>query len=244
MANLVPTLIVALFFAAIHVAAPHLRPYGRTSRWGWLSFAGGLSVGYVFLHVLPELAAHQAERSEQTGGPMAEGEIFLMSLVGLGTFYWLEHLARSTAEDVGEDDDNARSRHPGFWLHMLSFSLYSGLIGYVLAVREADAELRELVFFAIALGLHFFVNDRSLIRHHGRLHDRYGRWILAGAVLIGWGIGAALAYDGSLVGFLFAFLAGGIILNALKEELPEENKGRVGAFVLGAGTYVVIALMV
>ena len=41
---------------------------------------------------------------------------------------------------------------------------------------------------------------------------------------------------------LFALLAGGIILNVLKEELPEERKSRFWAFALGAGTYAALLL--
>lgn len=243
--DLTATFLIALFFAAIHVAAPHVRPpVGKVSRLSWLSFAGGLSVSYVFIHVLPELAAHQAEIAGAQAVVAAEGEIFLVALAGLAAFYWLEHLARRTAADVAENDDDARSRHPGFWLHTVAFSLYSALIGYILVVREAGAELRELLFYGAALGVHFFVIDRSLSRHHGRLHDLVGRWILAGAVLLGWGLGLATGPNGTFVGFLFAFLAGGIILNALKEELPEEKQGRVGAFILGAVAYTAISLLI
>jgi hypothetical protein len=242
--NLALTFLVAIFFAAIHIVSPHVRPIrGGVSQMGWLSFAGGLSVGYVFIHVLPELATHQADRVADDR-QLAEGEIFFVALMGLAAFYWLEHLARATADAVGENDEDAHSRHPGFWLHTISFSIYGALIGYILVVREGTGEPVEILFYGLALGVHFFINDRSLSRHHGRLQDRYGRWILAASVLTGWALGAATGADGDIVGFLFAFLAGGVILNALKEELPEERQGRVGAFILGAAFYGALSLAV
>ena len=41
---------------------------------------------------------------------------------------------------------------------------------------------------------------------------------------------------------LIAFLAGGIILNVLKEELPEERDSRFGAFAFGAAAYAILLL--
>jgi hypothetical protein len=40
----------------------------------------------------------------------------------------------------------------------------------------------------------------------------------------------------------FAILAGGIVLNVLKEELPEERQSRFGAFALGTGLYTLLLL--
>ncbi len=42
---------------------------------------------------------------------------------------------------------------------------------------------------------------------------------------------------------LTAFLAGGIILNVLKEELPEERESRFGAFFVGSLLYSVLLLL-
>lgn len=41
---------------------------------------------------------------------------------------------------------------------------------------------------------------------------------------------------------LFAFLAGGVILNVLKEELPEERESRFSAFAGGALLYAALLL--
>ena len=46
-----------------------------------------------------------------------------------------------------------------------------------------------------------------------------------------------------LLSALFAFLAGGIILNVLKEELPEDRQSRFSAFALGAIAYAAVLLL-
>ncbi|NJL21613.1 MAG: hypothetical protein HC895_13625, partial [Leptolyngbyaceae cyanobacterium SM1_3_5] len=41
---------------------------------------------------------------------------------------------------------------------------------------------------------------------------------------------------------LFAFLAGGIVLNVLKEELPEDRESHFWSFAIGAIGYAVLLL--
>ena len=63
----------------VHVATPSLRFLGGTPRTLWLSVAGGVSVGYVSVHSLPELAGSQdavaAAAGELTGGLALAGDI-------------------------------------------------------------------------------------------------------------------------------------------------------------------------
>ncbi|WP_348249527.1 hypothetical protein [Leptolyngbya sp. GB1-A1] len=42
---------------------------------------------------------------------------------------------------------------------------------------------------------------------------------------------------------MFAFLAGGVVLNGLKEELPEERESRFWAFAMNAIGYAAPLLM-
>lgn len=52
-------LIASLLLAAAHLFAPRLRSLTLVPRSRWLSAAGGVSVAYVFVHLLPELAEGQ-----------------------------------------------------------------------------------------------------------------------------------------------------------------------------------------
>ncbi len=93
------------------------------------------------------------------------------------------------------------------------------------------------------MALHFVVNDQGLREHHGRDYDREGRWILAASPLLGWALGLVASVPALAVASLFAFLAGGVVLNVLKEELPEERESRFWAFALGSGLYAGILLL-
>jgi zinc transporter ZupT len=54
------------------------------------------------------------------------------------------------------------------------------------------------------------------------LYRQVGRWILAAAILVGWALGSGIPLSEEAIAVLFAFLAGGLVLNVLKEELPED----------------------
>ena len=41
---------------------------------------------------------------------------------------------------------------------------------------------------------------------------------------------------------MLAFIAGGVVLNAIKEELPRERRSRFGAFALAAGAYAALLI--
>ena len=61
--------------------------------------------------------------------------------------------------------------------------------------------------------------------------------MLAGALLVGWIAGATGAVPDLGVSLLSALLAGMIVLNVLKEELPQERQSRFWAFALGLVVY-------
>ena len=94
----------------------------------------------------------------------------------------------------------------------------------------------------LALALHFMVKDIGLRRHHPHTYDRFGRWFLAGAIVTGWSIGQATTFNAAIVSSIWAITAGGIILNVLKEELPEKNDSHFGWFLTGAAGYTAILL--
>jgi hypothetical protein len=180
---------VAVGFALVHLVGGRLAFLRTVPRSAWLSLAGGVSVAYVFAHLLPELAAHQAAlaRDLAAGSWLAaiESHAYLVALAGLCAFYGLDRLARHAGRAARQA---GRGKPALFWTHLGAFAAYNLLIGYLLVHRE-ETDLRGLAIYAIALGLHFIVNDQGLRAHHGEVYDREGRWLLAVAPLLGWAIG-------------------------------------------------------
>lgn len=232
----------------MHLLAGHLRVLQTVPRSRTLSVAGGVSVAYVFVHLLPELAEHQthvAEHADALPTVGTERTLFLVALAGFAAFYGLERVAARSRRS-GSGDSVANSAETGtaegvFWLHVGSFAAYNLLVGYLLFHRQESGTV-DLVFYGVAMGLHFVVNDYGLWHHHREAYGRIGRWLLAAAVLAGALIGAVATVARSLLGALLAFLAGGVVLNVVKEELPEERESRFWAFCLGAVGYTSLLL--
>lgn len=224
-------------FALIHVFIGRLTFLDALPRSRWLSFAGGIAVGYVFLHVLPELSAHQQAFADAAGRVIAaEKTLYLVAFFGLVLFYGLELAARRARRT-----SQARPESAMLWLHVIAFAVYNVLIGYLLVHREARG-LGALVAYAVAMALHFVVNDHGLREERKAPYDAFARWVLAASVLLGWGLGATIALPPAVIGLMFAFLAGGIVLNVLKEELPAERRGRFWPFALGSACYALLLI--
>lgn len=240
-------LVSALTLAALaltHVFGGRLHVLDVVPRSRWLSFAGGISVAYVFLHLLPELAERQEAVAAAVGSARGflEDHVYLVALLGLAVFYGLERAVKTSQRVRRECDGDDRSSAGVFWLHIASFAVYNALIGYLLVRREAR-DLTGLVLFAIAMILHFVVNDFGLRKDHQDTYVHVGRWVLAAAVVVGWVVGLLFELPEAALGMSFAFLAGGVVLNVLKEELPEERASHFGAFALGTALYAVLLLV-
>lgn len=240
---IVPTLAAALGFAAIHLLVGRMRFLDRRPRAGFLSFAGGIAVTYVFLDVLPELAAHQRTFAGELGltDAAAEAWVYLVALVGLVLFYGLDRaakLSRARRRDVHGEDRVSREVKAA---HIASFAFFNFLVGYLLLHREQPG-LVSLGLYFCAIALHSATADYGLLQDHKRDYERHTRWMLAGAVLAGWTAGVFVEVPPIVIGFLFAFLGGGVVLNVLKEELPEERRSRFLPFLGGCALYAALVL--
>jgi hypothetical protein len=236
-----PALLALAAFALVHLFSVKLRFLDGMPRSVWLSVAGGVSVAYVFVHVLPELDAGQAVIGDALGEslPYLEHHVYLIALAGLAIFYGLDRLALASRK---RRPDPATGTSPlVFWIHIGSFALYNGLIGYLLLHREQPT-LLGLVLYAIAMGLHFVVTDHGLREHHRQAYLDTGRYLLVLAVAVGFALGVFVEVSAAGLAALFAFLAGGVILNVLKEELPQERESRYWAFAAGVAGYAALLL--
>ena len=136
-----------------------------------------------------------------------------MALVGLMAFYGLERAAKLSRGNRRRASGADATGVGVFWLHAGSFAIYNALIGYLLLHRE-EPGLWSLALFAFAMEVHFVVNDSGLREDHKGAYDRYGRWVLAAAVLAGWVVGLLSEVSEAALAVLFAFLAGGVVMNA------------------------------
>ena len=236
-------LAAALALTLVHLMAGKLRFLEGIPRSRWLSLAGGISVAYVFVHLLPELQEGQAAFEEEAWLPVLERHVWLIALAGLAVFYGLEHLALSSRQQRRDRAGQDATGPAAFRVSIGSFVLYNGLIGYLLVHRE-DTGVVTVATFAFAMAVHFLVTDFSLREHHKRAYAHTGRWVVSLGLLAGWAVGLAVELSPAAIAVPLAFLGGGVILNVLKEELPSERRSRFLPFVAGAGGYAALLLAV
>lgn len=213
------------------------------SRRRWISAAAGVSVAYVFVDVLPELAVHNRSIVEAAGAAeplFAEQRVYILALASFVVLYGVEHIVLAArgrrAEGVGEG-----TRDAIYWLHLGGFAAYSALIGYLL-VERAERGLAALVVYTLAMAVHFLIVDHALAEQHGDAYRHGGHRWLAASVVAGWVVGAILPLSEVTLARLFAVLAGGIVITSLRSELPDERHGRFWPFVLGAALFAALLL--
>lgn len=242
-------LAVVALLAVAHIVPPMLTFVRLAPRSSMLSAAGGVSVAYVFMHLLPEVAEAQAavEASSATDLAELEQHAYLAALVGLIVFYGLERVA-VVSQRRRAVDGLAREQEPtssaAFWLSVVSFAIYNAVIGYLVVRRAEEDPFVPLLLFGFAIALHFVVNDLGLRHRHRTRYDRFGRPLLVMALVAGWLLGVFVDLPEAAIGLVVAFLAGGIVLNVMKEELPQESESRFVPLGLGAGIYALILLLV
>ena len=238
--NSIYTGICAIALMLVHLFANKLKFLGTMPRSRWLSGASGVSVAYVFVHLLPELSEKQEAFAGSESG-ILENHVYVMALVGLTVFYGLERLVTESRHKKAHQPEEVE---PGvYWLHIISFALYNALIGYLLFHRE-ETGLASLFIYVLAMGLHFIVNDFGLSQDYQSAYRHSGRWIVAMAIIVGSVIGWGSEISEIAISLLFSFLSGSIVLNVIKEELPQERKSKFSAFVLGAFVYTILLILI
>lgn len=229
--------VAVAILVALHLAAGAMRFLDGVPRSRWLSAAGGVSVAYVLVHLLPELARYQELWSEgDIDVPWFETEVYVVALIGLVAFYGIEIHTRGARK---AKSDAGRVSRAAFAVSVSAYALYNLIVGYLL-VERAAVSVGDLALFTTAMGLHFVVNDFGLREHDGAAYARYGRWVLAFAVVAGTVLGLYREVPVEAVAALLAVLGGGVILNVLKEELPAERDSRFLPFLVGAALYALL----
>ena len=244
MSSMLATLLTVLALAIVHLYAGTTRALGHQWRPRALSAASGVSVAYVFLDLMPSLAEQQ-NLIDRTGLlPGLDRHIYILALVGLTVSFWVETASRESRRRHRAAGGPDQTGTATFWLSTVSFMVLNAAIGYAVA-SPGDEAVKPLWMFALAMGLHFLVNDHSLVEHHGERYRTIGRWFLVVGLVTGWLIGILPGVEirPEVLALVLAYIAGGTILNILRHELPDTDRsGDVVAFATGAAVYGVLLL--
>ncbi|PRY82560.1 hypothetical protein [Alkalibacterium olivapovliticus] len=237
----ITNLLVALGFSFIHLSSRHFKLHFFSVN-QFTSFVGGISLAYVFFHLIPTVQSYEHEIMEtfHVNQQNASHLIFGSMLAGIVVFYFLEIGLKSSRLKVAKRDFSTSGV---FWAHIGSYFLYNFIIGILLSSQLFETSYTAL-FYLFAIGVHFLTNDWVLRHHFERLYDRYGLKLLMAAVLLGLVIGLNIHISHTYVGLMEAFVAGGLVLNALKDELPACRGNGMTSFFAGLVIYSSILLFI
>jgi len=229
----------ALLFALVFLVGGHvrpLRPLFPDPRTG-LSFGAGISVAYVFVHVMPELHDVRSAFVASASVPLRyEGmAIYFVALVGFLAFYGLDHL-RALIQGAAEGEAG-----PAFKIQIGGFAAYVGSMAYLLVNNIEDTPVSTLTY-ATAISFHFLALDHSLRAEHGAAYEGIGRFVLAGASMLCWGLGLIFRLPNPVIALMVAFISGAIVINSSIMELPSEKGGKFFAFAAGSIVYGLILM--
>ncbi len=216
--------IALLVLSAIHLFANRAKVLGWVWHGQFLSFASGISLSYVFVDLLPALEKGSPVLKQAFGNllPFLELHTYLIALLGILFYYGVE---------------SAQSKLNNSWVPITGYLLFNFLVGAGLS-DSSNPEIQPLTLFTIAIGMHYFVRDHmaNVTKHP----------VVLGALIL-------IFFAGYLVGYLteippaasavgISFVAGGMILNIFRYELPKKEKGGYVWFVLGALLYTTLLL--
>ena len=222
-----------LIFVCVHMWAQKTQEFSKTLQSRLLSIGGGVAIAYVFIDLLPGLSESDVVVKKALSGvfPYFERHVYVMALAGFLLFF------------VVDRSEVFVQKQGAFWLSLASYGLFNFFVGYAVADKN-NPEIQPLFLFTFAIALHYFTNDYALSKEHGDQYKRIGKWLLIICLFLGWLIGLWTKLPATAVALISAFIAGGVIMNVTRHELPEENPNSSRSFLLAAAFYTIILLAI
>ncbi len=222
------SLLVICALSSVHLTIHHWRFLNGPAATHWLSISAGTALAYVFAYLMPKLAIIQdklAPTADASVGFLRQ-HAYLLALAGLLTYFGL---SRITAAGPSQVTDERVFHNRVVLLQLIGYCLYSAQLGY-LVTELSQPGLASYTLVTVILCLHLMG-----INHH--LHHTFPvaylgllRYAYTAALFCGWLAGVMTANVGLFIMLTTTFVAGGIIITALREELPREGESHSIAF--------------
>ena len=217
--------------ASVHLWYPWFEHRYKAYEARWVGFTGGIATGYVTLYLLPKLGQITTTLTEgHTGYRFWTLQVYLIMLLGIVLYLTMERIDRET------------KRFP--WLaktldHIIHGS-YSFLVGYVLVELSGRTAL-ALILITLIMAMHL-VGMNHILSHLTHANFRRHRGFYALTVVLGSGVAGLTQFPATAIKMLTALLAGMIIVNAMSDEMPRGERGRLRWYLLGV-TFFIGAVM-
>lgn len=223
------TWIKAIVICGLHLLATRIRPvigkYDRMVN----SFAGGMAATYIFLQLLPEV---------DEGHAVVGNMVYLFVLIGFVTYYGIEKYIHHSKTVTGGDHHGLRFR-----LLLRRYWFYNWLMIFGLP-DGPGASVVHVALITLAMGMDLVHGDYSLGSEYPQQYDRWGRFAIASAPLVGLACRIYLRPEAEVVkDIMTAFLAGSIVYSVFRSELPHPEKASFRWFSIGIIGYTLLVVL-
>jgi hypothetical protein len=90
--------------------------------------------------------------------------------------------------------------------------------------------------------MHMLCNERLLLHLYDHAHGRFWRATLAGAPVLGFGIATGFRLPESVLYVVLTVVAGAMVINVVRRELPAAPRLRPFLFLMGCFGYGILIL--
>jgi len=227
-----PELIALFILAFIHLFANKADILGWVWHGHFLSFAAGISFAYVFIDLLPGLEKEQSilRKAFNPLIPYLDRHAYLVALIGVLFFYGLHTQSQSPT-----------TPNRNFWISTAGYLIFNFFVGVSLS-EVGNPEIQPLFLFTIAMGMHYFVSDHTTSIGNSVLYQSKARWLLVATLFAGYISGKLAHIPEAVVAITVSFIAGGVLLNVLRYELPKREQVGYFFFVIGSLFYTTLIL--
>lgn len=236
------TFFIALVFIGVHLASYKLYGFSEKYKGKVISLSGGIAISYVFLELLPVLPHAEIHLKDiliknTSIKELLEDVAFGIAFIGFIVFFLVEYGAVKFQErKTKETQENAEHLKSVFYIHLSITAILTMIVTYLVRF-ELEKSIFKAVLYTVAVSFHFFVVDRSLEEFYQILYVPFGRYILAITAFLGWIWSVLFPEHEPIAYILFAFIAGAILFNSIKDEVPTVGKGNPVYFFTGALLY-------
>lgn len=226
-------LLVAVLLSLGYLLSPVIGHRLNAHRTRILSFGGGLAVAYVFLQLIPEVE----EAHEYLGDFMHF--VILFSFLG---FYALETAFLRHDRRIEESGHQDNAGGLSFWLHIGLTWFYTAMVIFALPADVSES-LYVAVIVGLAIALHVTYKSYVMHEHHQRAYEAYGQFVLVLSPLAGWLAHVVIQPSEAVFDIVIAVLAGFLMQNVFREELPAHDLTRFRWMLSGSIVLLVLVLL-
>lgn len=198
------------------------------------SFAAGIGVVYIFIHMLPQLAHGQYVLLKSYGEKSLFGNVFaiyIMALIGFIFFYLFDQILVYTDRLPTKVYEKTIERSI-YWANVFFVVAYNIMIGYVVGSYNLNSISYQIIFL-LAYFIHFVALKWGIYHVSPALYNDRARYPIILGLFIGYFIALFFNISESVFIIIEALITGAMILMVFKHELPNEQDSRNTAFLTG-----------